>query len=117
MNYLTETTLGVFLQNTFPNNWVHDKIVPNSNIKNRPDYRCDELKMIVEFDGYLHYTSMKSILNDYKKDEVYKQMGYKIIRIPYFVQLESRTIKMLFGLDINFEHQYQYYVAGILPRM
>lgn len=110
-NYLTESTLGTFLQlNPYFYDqgceWIYDKSVPGSNIKNRPDYRCEKLKLIVEFDGYLHYSQMKSILNDYKKDEVYKKLGYKVIRIPYFVQLEPRTIKQLFGFDNDYPQDY-----------
>ena len=30
-------------------------------------------------------------------------MGYKIIRVPYFVQLSSDVIKQLFGIDIDYK--------------
>ena len=105
--YLTEKGLKLILQRIYPNiDFVHNKTVPNSGIKNRPDYRNDELMLIVEFDGYLHYTQSKTILYDEKKDRVYSEMGYKIIRIPYFIQISKETIKHLFGVNINIPQNY-----------
>jgi len=93
-DYLTEDILEQRLKETYPNyEFIRDKIVPNSGIKNRPDFRNDELKLIYEFDGYSHYSDPKVILSDYKKYEVYKNMGYKIIRYPYFIQPEGSNYK------------------------
>jgi hypothetical protein len=97
-NYLTETKLGEFLKILYPDKeFVRDKCVPNSNCIYRPDYRNDELKLIVEFDGSSHYTSSKRIFADIEKDKIFKYMGYKIIRIPYFIQLSPAIIRYLFG--------------------
>ena len=106
MKYLTEKSLGEFLTKIFKTEFIHDKVVPNSNIKNRPDYRNDDLMLIVEFDGYLHYTQPKTILTDSKKDKVYTSMGYKVVRIPYFVQISTEIIKILFNEDIDIEQEY-----------
>ena len=105
-SYLTESTLNDILEKIFNLKFIHDKTVPKSNIKNRPDYRSDELMLIVEFDGYLHFSNAKTILADILKDETYSKMGYKIIRIPYFVQLNSETIKYYF--NVNFEMNLTY---------
>lgn len=35
--------------------WVHNKCVPGLKRKIRPNYRCERLKLIVEFDGLPHY--------------------------------------------------------------
>jgi hypothetical protein len=71
------------------------------------------MKIIIEFDGDSklningHYSSAKVILNDYKKDEVYKAMDWKIIRIPYFVQISTNSIYDLFGIkEIKVEQIY-----------
>jgi len=106
-NYLTEKRLGEILKQIFPNHqFIHDKQVPNSNIKNRPDYRNDTLKLIIEFDGHRHYSISKTILNDNLKDYTYKKMGYTVIRIPYFVQISKLTIFNLFNIKINFTQTY-----------
>ena len=99
--YLTEEKLGEFLRKHFnEGEWIHDKCFLG---RNRPDYRNDFYKMIVEFDGYAHYTSSKRIVLDGLKDELYHKNGYKVIHIPYFVQLSEKTISKLFGLNVKYE--------------
>lgn len=66
-DFLTEKILGEYLEYMFDFDIVHDKSVPNSNIRNRPDYRIEELKLLIEFDGYRHFCNAKTILNDIKK--------------------------------------------------
>jgi hypothetical protein len=99
--YLTEEKLGDILITLYPSNeFIHNRVVPNSGLKNRPDYRCDDLMLIVEFDGHYHFTSPKTILADVKKDVVYASMGYKIIRVPYFIQINRWSAGLFF--DSNY---------------
>ena len=93
--YLTESKLGNFLDSYYKDYvWIHDKAFIS---KKRPDYRCDKLKLIIEFDGYAHYTSASNIISDIEKDA-----GYKVIRIPYFVQLNnSDIIKEVFNIVVS----------------
>ena len=107
MTYLTEKSLRNYLCDIYRDwDWIHDKAIKESNIKNRLDYRNEQLKIIVEFDGYLHYTNTKTILSDYFKDEVYSKLSYNVIRIPYFVQLSTEVIKHLFKIEYKFEQAY-----------
>ena len=100
--YLTEMKLGKILNLLFPHEeFIHNKMVPGSGIKNRPDYRCEKLKLIVEFDGYQHYTKCCEIKKDEYKDKAYKKLGYDIVRIPNFIQITTETIKHLFELTID----------------
>ena len=97
-DYLTEKLLGQFLEEAFPGHeFVYNKTVPRSYIKGRPDYRCDKLKLIVEFDGYRHYSNCATIIQDMQKDITYSSLGYEVIRIPYFVQLDYTIVKLLFA--------------------
>lgn len=106
-NYLTESRLQNALEYLYPQEtFINNKIVPESGVMYRPDFRCDNLKLIIEFDGPQHYTQTKVMLRDFKKDEIYGAMGYKIIRIPCFVQLEAKTIKLLF--DLNYEKELEF---------
>ena len=106
-NYLTEKALGEYLTQIFPNHeFIRDKTVPDSKIRNRPDYRNDELMLIVEFDGYRHYSNPDNILVDEHKDDVYEGMGYKIIRIPYFIQMSTDIVKLLFNKNVKIEQIY-----------
>lgn len=100
--FLTEGKLESYLKLIFPNEiFIHNKTFPGYRF--RPDFRCDNLKLVVEFDGDRHYTQAKVILNDQYKDYVLKEHGYKIVRIPNFVQLSTEVIKFLFGVDYEFE--------------
>lgn len=106
--YLNEKSLGCFLQEMYQTDFIHDKTIPNSNSRLRPDYRNDDLKLIVEFDGYGHYTNPQVIINDIKKDNLCKELGYAVIRIPYFVQLSPNTIKHLFNIDYKYTQTYKH---------
>ena len=70
----------------------------------RPDFICKELKLVIEIDGDNtirrgHYSTAKEVLNDQEKDEYYQAMGYKIVRIPMYVQLDQEMVKHYFGID------------------
>ena len=110
--YLTEELLGEFLTIAYPNYvWEHDKrfqIVGGQDYKFKPDYCCHELKMCVEFDGADHYMKANVIECDRRKDEVLKELGYKVIRVPYFVQLDSASIKYLFNLDLRLDYNFKH---------
>ena len=105
--YLTEKTIINYLNIIFPhiNDWKNNKSF-SKTYKSRPDYKSDQLKLIIEFDGYQHYTSAKRILADIKNDNFYIQNGFNVIRIPYFVQMSSIVIKNLFNVDIDIKQVY-----------
>lgn len=93
--YLTEDKLKQYLEGT-GDTWVHNKVVPNSVLtRHRPDFRCDELMVIVEFDGYYHFNTPKQIVNDLRKDDEYTLLGYKVVHIPYFLQLDTYVVSSI----------------------
>lgn len=72
------------------------------------DYICEELNMIIEFDGESwqgggHFTDPNVCLKDQYNTSILKHMGYNVIRIPYYVQLDKCAIKHYFGLDYDDE--------------
>lgn len=103
---LHRTGLEEYLAVIFPdiNDWIHDKALGKANGKtyrNRPDYRSETLKLIIEFDGMPHYTSPNNILRDDKNTKLYKNLGYKVVRIPYFIQLTNDAVKKLFNINVR----------------
>ena len=105
--YLTEKKLGDIFQVLLPElEFVHNKTVPDSGIRQRPDYRFEALKLIVEFDGYQHYQDVEVILRDWKKDKTYQAMGYRIFRFPYFVQMTSEILERIFGVSMAYKQVY-----------
>ena len=101
------TGLNEYLKVIFPNvdDWVHDKAlgltVNNKVCRKRPDYRSEKLKMIVEFDGIQHYTMPDRIKNDVLSTKFYESLGYKVVRIPYFIQLTNKAVKYFFNVDVK----------------
>lgn len=102
---LFRTSLYDYLKAIFPktDDWIHDEIIPNSGRKLRPDYRSESLKLIVEFDGFPHYKQPDTIRGDEEKTKFYQELGYKVVRIPYFIQLTKKAIKTLFDVDMDEE--------------
>jgi hypothetical protein len=103
---LHRTGLNDYLNFIFPFNtdWVHDKALGEINgvkYRTRPDYRSETLKLIIEFDGLPHYTKPDIILNDYRLNKIYSDLGYKVVRIPYFIQLTNKAVKTLFNINIE----------------
>ena len=100
--------LESYLKVIFPTiaDWVHDKSF-NMEVKElyrkRPDYRSESLKIIVEFDGLPHYTNPIQISKDKERTKLYESFGYKVVRIPYFIQLTKNSVKTLFDIDIDVE--------------
>ena len=105
---LKRTGLDEYLKVIFPNinDWIHDKSIGEINgekYKIRPDYRSEKLKMIIEFDGLQHYTKPDIIEKDIKNTKLYESAGYKVVRIPYFIQLSRKAVKTLFNIDVGTE--------------
>ena len=103
------TGLEEYLEVIFPEvkDWIHDKTtgiyLDGKKFNGRPDYRSEKLKMIVEFDGLPHYKNPDVIINDEIKNTIYEEAGYKVVRIPYFIQLSNDVVEKLFGVKIKEE--------------
>lgn len=111
---LHRTGLNEYLDIIFPDvdDWICNKQIPkNIQIENnveeikryRPDYRSEELKIIIEFNGLLHYQKPDVIHNDFEKGVFYNKLDYEIIKIPYFIQLTNEAIKTLFDVSVKEE--------------
>ena len=103
---LHRTGLEDYLQVIFPktDDWIHDKALGEVNgnrYRKRPDYRSETLKIIVEFDGLQHYTNPDIIEKDIENTKLYESFGYKVVRIPYFIQLTNKAVKTLFDVEIS----------------
>ncbi|WP_447948834.1 DUF559 domain-containing protein [Microbacterium aurum] len=99
---LHRTGLEDYLRVIFPeiSDWVHDRpcgFVGSTGkaSRARPDYLSNELKLIVEFDGLQHYTTPDRIETDLKRTEFYRGAGFKVVRIPYFIQLTNAAVRKL----------------------
>lgn len=105
---ICRTGLEKYLKAIFPNvnDWVHDKIVPGLMVngkksKIRPDYRSESLKLVIEFDGLPHYQYVDIIMQDEEKNKIYESNGYRVVRIPYFIQLTNDVVYTLFHVKVK----------------
>lgn len=102
---LHRTGMEDYLKVIFPEipdeKWIHNKTIKGSGRRSRPDYRCETLKLIIEFDGVQHYQSPDCIKRDNENQRFYEELGYKVVRIPYFIQLSNNVVKSMFGRDID----------------
>lgn len=98
---LLDYLLEIFPE-TKPSDWIHDKqIGKGDRPRIRPDYRNESKRLIVEFDGVQHYTDWEKSREDREKDEIYRALGYKVVRIPFFIQLTRKTAQKLFGESVK----------------
>lgn len=103
---LHRTGLEDYLRVIYPNthDWIHDKALGKINgtlYRSRPDYRSEQLKLIIEFDGLPHYTNPDIIEKDIKNTDLYTSFGYNVVRIPYFIQLTKKAVRELFHVDLS----------------
>ena len=105
---IPRTGLDEYLSVIFPDtdDWVHDKttgLIKEDGKKSlsRPDYRSEQLKLIVEFDGLPHYQKSSDLQRDRANQELYESYGYKVVRVPYFIQLSNEVVEKLFGVKVE----------------
>jgi hypothetical protein len=102
---LHRTGMEDYIKVIFPeipeNEWIHDKPFLATGKRIRPDYRCDRLKLIIEFDGVQHYHKPDTIRKDAENQKLYEQLGYKVVRIPYFIQLTNEVVKTMFDREVE----------------
>lgn len=96
-----EEYLAVIFPEIDSEDWIHNKSIDGIGRKIRPDYRCEKLKLIIEFDGVQHYQKPDRIKSDIENQRLYERNGYKVIRIPYFIQLSNNVVKSMFGRDVQ----------------
>ena len=109
------TGLDEYLEVIFPDvhDWVHDQSIKINcvtlvdekgiTIRTRPDYWSEQIHLVVEFDGLPHYINPDVILKDIENTQRYEKAGFKVVRIPYFIQLSRSAVITLFDVDVKQE--------------
>lgn len=104
---ICRTGLNKYLSIIFPKikDWQHNKsfgVTKSGEIsRRRPDYMSVSNKIIVEFDGLPHYNNPLNIIRDIDNVNFYEKEGYKVVRIPYFIQLTNKNVEKLFGVKVD----------------
>lgn len=98
-DHLIEQKLGEVLAQVFS----ASKIVPQFKVgesRQRVDYMIREpYNLCYEFDGEAHYTSRATQERDERKDKILTDMGFKVVRIPYFIQIRPDTVGRIFEVE------------------
>lgn len=117
--YLTQPKLAEALQQIVdPNDWLGTEIpVPKTRCKWDMGFKLDGRVVIVEFDGYGHYTEPLVIKRDREKDLVAAGLGYKVVRVPYWVQLTNETLEFYFGIKAQINQDFPHGFISKPPKL
>lgn len=116
---LCRTGLDEYLNIIFPDihDWMHDKItgivINGKKCMKRPDYRSATLRLIIEYNGLPHYQNPNIIQKDLNDYSFYEHNGYKLIRIPYFIQLTKDAIYKLFNVEVDSNNSFPDNIASL----
>jgi very-short-patch-repair endonuclease len=69
-------------------------------------YEIDGKVTVVEFDGDEHYRNTLKIKIDEEKDQVATELGFRVVRIPYWVQLTKATLRHYFNLTAEIKQDF-----------
>jgi hypothetical protein len=107
--YLTQQKLAIALVQFFADDWLgHELKHPKSRRRWDMSIRTQTGIHVIEYDGDEHYCNSLKVKADREKDRLALEMGWKVIRIPYWVQLDSETFSFYFAskaiIEQNFPH-------------
>ena len=98
--------LAQALQQLVPGGWLGTEVaVPGSRHRWDMAYQCGGSITVVEYDGDDYRHSLK-IKIDRVKDEAAHIQGSRIVRFPYWVQLDNTTLRHYFGLESEIEQTF-----------
>lgn len=108
--WLTEKRLGDTLNKLFPSSKIiHNKrLTISSGFYLQPDYYLPEHNLVIEFQGYHHFSDWRTCYKDaVKRNELDKETIF-LIEIPYFIQLDYNNTQALFGKYTSNIQDYSY---------
>lgn len=105
--YLTQRKLSAALQQIVGDRWAGDEItIPGSKRRWDMAYRSEDATVVVEYDGDEHYRNSVRIKIDREKDETAAAAGYRVVRFPYWVQLDETTLRHYFGTTATVQQDF-----------
>jgi hypothetical protein len=106
-SYLTEAKLATALQQLVGAAWAGGQVsLPGSRRRFDMAFRSGGTTVLVEYDGDEHYRDSLKIRADRHKDELAAESGMRLVRVPYWVQLDRVMAKHWFGLDADIEQSF-----------
>jgi hypothetical protein len=98
--YLTEGRLAAALKELLADQWLGSQISLGGT-RQRWDMSCrlEGVTAVVEYDGDEHYRHSIKIKADRAKDALALAAEYRVIRFPYWIQLDTMTLQHFFGIS------------------
>ena len=104
-----EQLLRDILKNIPGSRWLGCEIrVPNSRRRWDMAFELGSQTFIVEYDGDEHYRNSLKIKTDKAKDALAKSLGYKVIRVPYWIQMDSEMATHYFSINAEIKEDYRH---------
>jgi hypothetical protein len=108
-SYLTEAKLAAALQQLVGTAWAGGQVsLPGSRRRFDMAFRSGGTTVLVEYDGDDHYRDSLKIRDDRCKDDLAATNGMRLVRVPYWVQLDRVMARHWFGLDADIEQSFQH---------
>jgi hypothetical protein len=105
--YLTERKLAAALQQLVGERWAGGQVLlPGSRRRFDMAFHTYDSIALVEYDGDDHYRDSMKIKADRQKDAIALKNGMRLIRVPYWVQLDSLMAKFRFGLETSIDQTF-----------
>jgi hypothetical protein len=106
-SYLTEAKLSAALVQIVGNAWIGGQVkLPRSRRRFDMAFRSNDTTVLVEYDGDDHYRDTLKIKSDCEKDFLASENGMRLVRVPYWVQLDTITARHWFGLEAEIEQSF-----------
>lgn len=107
--YLVEQKLATLLRQLVGERWSGVELkVAGTRRRWDMGFASDQGQVVVEFDGDEHYRNTLKIKADQEKDTVAATLGIRVVRVPYWVQLDSATFRHFFGFEAEIEQDFQH---------
>lgn len=105
--YLVQEKLEAALREIVSDGWkVRELIVPGTRRSWDMGFTRGSTVFVVEFDGDEHYRNTLKIKADREKDAIAARAAMQVVRIPYWVQLDSAIFHHFFGFDAQIEQEF-----------
>src|SRR3990170_2184474 len=106
-SYLTESKLAAALRQLVGDAWAGGQVsLPGSRRRFDMAFRSRGTTVLVEYDGDEHYRDSLKIRADRQKHALAEANAMRLIRVPYWVQLDRAMAQYWFGLEADIEQSF-----------
>jgi hypothetical protein len=106
-SYLTESKLAVALAQLVGDAWAGGQVkLPGSRRRFDLAFRENGSTVLVEYDGDEHYRDSLKVKADRDKDKLAADNAMRLVRIPYWVQLDQTMARHWFRLQADIEQSF-----------